>query len=101
MTFLQAPATGTGSSSASSSAYWSTPKPPKRYNGMAIASLVFAILGILAIPSLYLVSGYLLSLHSNWVLVPILIPSILAVICGHIRKHRAKTVLGLSVSYVM
>jgi serine/threonine protein kinase len=101
MSLLQPPATGTGSSSASSSAYWSTPKPPKRYNGMAISSLVFAILGMLAIPSLYLVSGYLVSQHAIWVLIPILIPSILAVICGHIGKHRAKTVHGLGESYDM
>ncbi len=90
------------SASISSSAYWSTPKPVKRFNGMAIASLVFAILGILVISSMLCLSGYLLSVHATiWVLVPILIPSILAVICGHIGKHRAKTVHGLGESYDM
>ena len=68
---------------------------------MAIASLVFAILGILAILISCFVSGYLLSQHTFWVLVLILIPSILAVICGHIGKHRAKTVHGLGESYDM
>jgi serine/threonine protein kinase len=101
MKLLQLPATGTGSSSASSSAYWSSPRPPKRYNGMAIASLVFAILGILAILSLFLASGYLLHQHTFWVLIPVLLPSILAVICGHIGKRRAKTVHGLGESYDM
>ncbi len=101
MSLLQPPAPGTGSSNVSSSAYWSTPKPPKRYNGMAIASLVFAILGMLTILFSCLVSGYLLSQHTFLVLLIILIPSILAVICGHIGKHRAKTVHGLGESYDM
>jgi serine/threonine protein kinase len=101
MNLLQPPAPGKGSSSKSSSAYWSTPKPPKRYNGMAIASLVFAILGMLAILFSFVVSGYLLSQHAFLVLVIILLPSILAVICGHIGKHRARTVHGLGESYDM
>ncbi len=68
---------------------------------MAIASLVFAILGMLTILFSCLVSGYLLSQHTFLVLLIILIPSILAVICGHIGKHRAKTVHGLGESYDM
>ncbi len=101
MSLLQTPGTSTGSSSPSSSAYWSTPKPPKKYNGMAIASLVFAILGILTILFSFCVSGFMLSQHAFWVMGIILIPSILAVICGHIGKHRAKTVHGLGESYDM
>lgn len=68
---------------------------------MAIASLVFAILGMLAILFSFVVSGYLFSQHAFWVLVIILLPSILAVICGHIGKHRARTVHGLGESYDM
>lgn len=68
---------------------------------MAIASLVFALLGMLALLSLCAVSGYLLRNHTFWVLVPVLIPSILAVIFGHLGKHRAKTVHGLGESHDM
>jgi hypothetical protein len=68
---------------------------------MALASLVFALLGILALISLCAASGYLLRQHTFWLLVPVLIPSILAVICGHIGKRRAKTVHGLGESYDM
>ena len=68
---------------------------------MAIASLIFALLGMLALISLCAVSGYLLRHHTFWVLVPIVIPSILAVICGHVGKRRAKTVHGLGESYDM
>lgn len=101
MNLLQLPATGTGAASVSPSVYWSTPQPPKTYNGMALASLVFALLGILALIALCAVSGSLAQHHTFWVLVPVLIPSILAVICGHIGKRRAKTVHGLGESYDM
>ncbi len=101
MSLLQQATTGKGSSSASSSAYWSIPQPPKRYNSMALASLLFALLGMLALISLCAVSGYLLRNHTFWILVPVLLPSILAVICGHIGKRRAKTVHGLGESHDM
>ena len=101
MSLLQLPATTAGSACASSSAYWSTPVAPKRYNGMAIASLVFALLGMLTLLSLCAASGYLLRQHTFWVLLPVLLPSTLAVICGHIGKRRAKTVHGLGESYDM
>ena len=66
---------------------------------MAIASLVFAILGILAIFFSYATTAYLISHHAVWVLLIPLLPSILAVICGHIGKHRARKVHGLGESY--
>ena len=68
---------------------------------MALASLIFAILGMLAILSLFLASGFLLHRHTFWVLIPVLLPSLLAVICGHMGKRRAKTVHGLGESYDM
>ena len=68
---------------------------------MAITSLVFAILGILALLFSYVASGFLFSQHALWVLLITLMPSILAVICGHIGKYRARTVHGLGESYDM
>jgi serine/threonine protein kinase len=99
MSLLQSPAPGQGSSSASSSAYWSTPKPPKKHNRMAVASFVFGILGILTPLFLCPASGYLLAQHAILVSVILLMLSMLAVICGHIGNHRAKTVHGLGESY--
>lgn len=99
MSLLQTPAPGQSSSSASSSVYWSTPHPPKKHNRMAVASFVFGILGILTPLFLCPASGYLLTQHAILVSVILLIPAMLAVICGHIGNHRAKTVHGLGESY--
>ena len=66
---------------------------------MAIASLVFAILGVLAIFFSYATTAYLVSHHAMWVLLIPLLLSMLAVIFGHIGKRRARKVHGLGQSY--
>jgi hypothetical protein len=63
---------------------------------MAIASLVFAILGMLGLCTSY---AYVITFRSLlFVPVILVLPSILAVIFGHIGKHRANTVHGLGES---
>jgi serine/threonine protein kinase len=90
------PIPGRGSSSQFASAYWSAPKPQKTHNIMAIASLVFAILGMLGLCTSY---AYVVTFRSLlFVPVILVLPSILAVIFGHIGKHRANTVHGLGES---
>lgn len=66
---------------------------------MAVASFVFGILGILTTLFLCLASGFLFAQQPILVSVILLIPSMLAVICGHIGNHRAKTVHGLGESH--
>jgi len=91
-----APAPGRSSSSQSASPYWSVPRPQKTHNVMAIAGLVFAILGMLGLCTSY---EYVITTRTL-LFVPLILvlPSILAVIFGHIGKHRADTVHGLGES---
>jgi serine/threonine protein kinase len=90
------PAIDRGSSPRSASSYWSAPRPQKTHNVMAIAGLVFAILGMLSLCTSY---EYVITTRSL-LFVPMLLvlPSILAIIFGHIGKHRANTVHGLGES---
>jgi len=107
MSLLQLPAPGIGGSSTftSTSAFGSIPIPQKTRNGMAIASLVFSILGIVAplffcASSVYLIGHFPsdLSFTSILVLAILVMPSMMAVVFGHIGKHRANTVHGLGES---
>ncbi|GAC1343794.1 MAG: hypothetical protein NVSMB27_04020 [Ktedonobacteraceae bacterium] len=91
-----APTKGRSSSSGSATSYWSAPRPQKSYNVMAIAGLVFAILGMLGLCTSY---EYVITTRTL-LFVPLILvlPSVLAIIFGHIGKHRANTVHGLGES---
>jgi hypothetical protein len=100
MAQLSGAAPGMGSSS---SAYWG-PTTQKRGNPMAVASVSLAILSI-ALPLFSCVGTSFLDYYfgigsfSPAFFLPVLVtlvPSILAVIFGHIGKRRAMTVPGLS-----
>ena len=100
MAQLSGAAPGTGSSSP---AYWGS-AAPKKGNPMAVASVSLAILSI-ALPLSSFVGtsflGYYFGIDNFFppFFLPVLVtlvPSILAVIFGHIGKRRAMTVPGLS-----
>jgi hypothetical protein len=107
MIVLQQHARGMGGSYGSPSPtgpmYWARGVPQKRRNKMAIASLVFGFISIL-IPLASCSLSFAIASHVGpegshltYILpaVTLLVPSILAVVFGHIGKHRANTIPGM------
>lgn len=107
MSFATQPTMGFGPNATqggSANAYWGATQS-KRWNGLAIASLIFGILSII-VPFFFCVSSSSLSIFyfsqddaHFWVLLPMflmLVPSICAIIFGHSGKRRANTIPALS-----
>ncbi len=95
-------APGTGATSTTSRVYRG-PATQKRGNPMAVASISLAILSIMLPVFSFIASSFLgmyfgINNFSFTMFLPVvvtLVPAILAVIFGHIGKHRARTVAGL------
>lgn len=86
----------------SSIVYWPSTHA-KKWNWMAIASLFFGFISIFALffscitPTAFFSFTHVEDGSWFFLLIPLLLmmlPSILAIVCGHIGRHRAKTISG-------
>jgi len=75
---------------------------PYRRNGYAVASLIVGMLDFIAPAFLCIIATATFADRGtdfSWLIVPIvLLPSILAIVFGHIGKHRARTIPGMQAS---
>lgn len=106
MSFAQQTAANAGSNptmSSSSMIYWPSTHT-KKWNWMAIASLSFGFISIFALffsciaPTAFFPFARVEGISWLFLLLPLflmMVPSILAVVFGHIGRHRAKTIPGL------
>ncbi len=90
----------------SSMVYWPSTHT-KKWNWMAIASLLFGFISIFALffscitPTAFFSFRHVETVSWFFLLIPLvlmIVPSILAVVFGHIGRHRAKTIPGLQSS---